>query len=112
MKKINFDASRREEIYIPLTETELAAMQPTPYQLACEAWGNMTFAKKVIAAFELQFEYPQIISYAIINPDLMAIEKKADGLHVYYNELHPNHLPLVQSIGLTELEIPKEEDYV
>lgn len=97
--------------YVPLTPAELAALQPSPYQLACEQWGNMTFAKKVIADFDLQFEYPQVISYAIINPDLMAIEKKADGLHVYYNELHDNHLPLVQGLGLTEFNRPKESDY-
>lgn len=41
----------------------------------------------------------------------MAIEKKADGLHVYYNELHDNHLPLVQRLGLTEFNRPKESDY-
>lgn len=98
-------------VKVPLTAAELAALQPSPYQLACEKWGNMTFAKKVIADFDLQFEYPQVISYAIVNPDLMAIEKKADGIHVYYNELHDNHLPLVQGLGLVELNRPNEEDF-
>lgn len=79
----------------------------TAYDLACEAWGQMHFKHKVIAPVELQFEYPEVITYAIINPDLMLIEKKLDGLHVYYNKLHEYHLPLVQSIGLVELDRPK-----
>lgn len=103
--------NKGEFIKVPLTAAELAALQPTPYQLACEEWGNMNFAKKVIADFDLQFEYPQVISYAIINPDLMAIEKKADGIHVYYNELHDNHLPLVKGLGLTELNRPNPANY-
>ncbi len=110
MNKLIVNTKTGEQEYVPLTSAELAALQPTPYQLAGEEWGNMTFAKKVIADFDLQFEYPQVISYAIINPDLMAIEKKADGLHVYYNELHDNHLPLVQGLGLVELNRPNEED--
>lgn len=111
MNKLIINTKTGEQEYVPLTPAELAVLKPTPYQLACEEWGNMTFAKKVIADFDLQFEYPQVISYAIINPDLMAIEKKADGLHVYYNELHDNHLPLVNSLGLTEFNRPNPADY-
>lgn len=76
-------------------------------ELRLEEWQHTNFLKKIVAPAELIEEYPQIVAWALCNPDKLLIEVRDTEAHVYYNELKDNHLELVQTLGLIEQNIPK-----
>ena len=102
--------SKGEFIKVPLTPEELAALQPTPYELAMEDWAT-TFDYKFVVPDYMVEEHPSIVAWALLNKDKMLIDIRGDEAHVYYNVLKPNHALLVEQLNLEPIPKPKPEDY-
>lgn len=78
------------------TPEEIAAMQPTVYQLACEEWMHMDYAIRIVAPIELALSYPEIYVWFQVND--FPIEKREGQVLLYCNEVLPQHQPLIDAI--------------
>jgi len=97
--------------YIELTEAELAALQPTPYQLVMQNWHEPAYTLRIRAPKSLALEYPQMYVWFQIND--LPIHKVGDEALLYCNEILPEHQPLVDTLDSVTVENrPNPTDYV
>ena len=93
-----------------LTEDELAAIQPTPYELAMQDWHEPAYGLRIRAPKTLALNYPQMYVWFQIND--LPIHKEGDEALLYCNEILPEHHPLVDALDSVTVETrPKPADY-
>lgn len=94
----------------PLTPAELAALQPSPYEVAMQDWHEPAYGLRIRAPKTLALDYPQMYVWFQIND--LPIHKVGDEALLYCNEILPEHQPLVDNLASVTVENrPKPQDY-
>lgn len=108
--------------YIDLSEEELAALQPSPYELAMQDWHEPTYSKRIEANIELldpvspnlTQELSDIIHrlYNYLKAQGLPEHSEKGVKYIYINVIQPQHQSFADSIdGLAITDRPKPEDY-
>lgn len=98
-------------VKVPLTPEEIAALQPTPYELAMQDWDCPEFDYRVEVPSDLGGAYPDIVAHAICNPNLIRIVPINGICRIYFNKLKPNHDGIVKSLKLEPVPRPDKSNY-
>ncbi len=110
MNKLIINTKKGEQEYVPLTPAELAALQPSPYELAMQSWHEPAYGLRIRAPKTLALDYPQMYVWFQIND--LPIHKVGDEALLYCNEILPEHQPLVDNLASVTVENrPKPQDY-
>lgn len=80
-------------IFREATEEELAAMQVAPVNLD---WLH-DYPLRIVAPKTLALDYPQFYVWFMLND--LPMEKLGDSVHIYINEIMPEHQSLIDSLN-------------
>lgn len=88
---IDTDASQYKKVW--------SVTDKTAYELACESWGQMDYALRIVAPLTLALNYPQIEVWFRLNN--LPIVVKDGMVYLYCNEILKEHEQLVTGLNLT-----------
>ena len=103
--------------YIHLTPAELAALQPTPYELAMQNWHEPKYPLRIKSGVEiLNPLHPQAVEIHMFYNYMKAQglpEHTENGIkYVYVNEIQPEHQEFFNMLEEVESEErPNPEDF-
>ena len=106
-----------EFVKVPLTEAELAALQPSPYELAMQDWHEPKYPLRIKASVEiLNPTHPQAVQIHMFYNYMKAQrlpEHTENGIkYVYVNEIDPAHQEFFDLLQEVESEKrPEPEDF-
>ena len=70
------------------TPEEIAALQPTAYQITCEGWQHMDYALRIVVSKTLIQQYREILIFKSYFEVMgLPIEILSDEIHLYCNEI-------------------------
>jgi len=79
--------------YREATEEEIAAMQAMPEK---SDWLH-DYPLRIVAPKTLALDYPQFYVWFMLND--LPMEKLGDNVHIYINEIMPEHQSLIDSLN-------------